>query len=283
MRTSLALLVLVATTASAVEPDGAPDNCLPGVTTWQDPASGDVYSCRVQQPPMWGLLRSGSGATGATGSLGVTGATGGIGIGLAGSTGATGAPGSAGGTGATGAKGDPGPTGATGPGSATRTQSFTIGPGQFWAETTPAVPLNVGTAPSSQATSAAMSASATTGIMFEFFTPNDWASGAVTYVIGWSPGGTDAVAHPIRYSVAVRELTSGSDCTAAGTTTAWTGSSAVRTANLTYYEPEQTLYTPSAANVLVRVNLRRLGADAADTMTATSRIHGIQIRYTATQ
>ena len=142
----------------------------------------------------------------------------------------------------------------------------------------------IGTAPDSQVTTLLPDA-ASTGNMWEIEVPWDWSTGAITYVLYWSPGSTDAVAHTIAWSTDVLELIPGSatDVTAAGTTTAWTGGSAARTANLIYVEASQTLLTPTAAGNLIRATFRRIGGDAADTYVGVVRLHGVLLSYTATR
>lgn len=141
-----------------------------------------------------------------------------------------------------------------------------------------------GTAPNASSTLSLPDA-ATSGALFSLVVPWDWASGAITYIIYWSPTSTDATPHTIRWSVVVKELVAASsnDVTAAGTTTTWTGGSAARTANIFYKEASQTLLTPTTAGNLIRVGLERIGADAADTLVSVVRVHGILFSYTATR
>src|SRR6185369_15325094 len=121
-----------------------------------------------------------------------------------------------------------------------------IQPGQFWPETTPAVPTHFGTAPDDGTASALFTAAATVGITFFAHVPVDWVSGAMTYTIYFAPAAGDATPHTIRWSIDVLELVPGTTAVGgAGTTTAWTGASAARTINVLYTEAAQTLATPT--------------------------------------
>lgn len=141
----------------------------------------------------------------------------------------------------------------------------------------------IGTAPDILG-AVALADAATQGFHFTIATPNDWSSGAITYTIYWSPGSTDAVAHTIRWSTDVLKHVTGTTLVnAAGTTTAFTGTSLARTVNVLYAELAQTLYTPTTAGELGRVDIRRVGADAADTYVGVVRVHGVLLSYTATR
>jgi hypothetical protein len=141
----------------------------------------------------------------------------------------------------------------------------------------------IGTAPDIIA-AVALADAATQGFHFTIATPNDWSSGAITYTIYWSPGATDAVAHTVRWSADILKLVTGTTTVlAAGTTTAFTGGSAARTVNVLYNETAQTLYTPTTVGELVRCDIRRVGADAADTYVGVVRVHGVLLSYTATR
>lgn len=124
---------------------------------------------------------------------------------------------------------------------------------------------------------------ATQGSPWKFLVPSDWASGALTCYIYWFPVATDATPHTVRWSWNYKELAAGGDVTAAGTTTTQTGSSAARTAQLLVIETAQAILTPSAVNTLIRLDLQRIGADAADTYVGNVRVAGLRVDYTATQ
>jgi len=117
-----------------------------------------------------------------------------------------------------------------------------------------------------------------------FIVPADWASGVITVQPIWSPGSTDATPHTARFVYTTKNLSSGTDVTAAGTTVTWTGASAARTVNILVYDTAtSTTVTPAAAGDLMLFNLQRLGSDGADTYVGTVRIHGLIVSYTANQ
>lgn len=121
----------------------------------------------------------------------------------------------------------------------------------------------------------------TQGFYFHIGVPSDWSSGAITYKIYWVPGSTDAVAHTVRWSTDVLEVAAATDVTSAGTTSVFTGSSAARTINQMVIETSQTLLTPTAVNNLIRADIRRVGADAADTYVGAVIALGVLLTYTA--
>lgn len=123
---------------------------------------------------------------------------------------------------------------------------------------------------------------ATSGGVWTFAVPHDWASGVLTAQPIWAPGSTDAVAHTVRWSLDVKALAAAADVTAAGTTTNFTGTSAARTANLVVKDTAtSTGVTPAAVGDLIRLNLRRIGADGADTYVGVVNLLGVLITYTA--
>lgn len=141
----------------------------------------------------------------------------------------------------------------------------------------------IGTAPDIGKT-VSLADAATQGFYFSVAVPNDWSTGAIQYTIYWSPGSTDASTHTVRWSTDAIKLVPGTTLVnAAGTTTAFTGTSAARTVNVLYTEPAQTLLTPTAVGDLIRANIRRLGADGADTYVGAVRVHGVLLTYTATR
>lgn len=130
----------------------------------------------------------------------------------------------------------------------------------------------------------AMADSLLSGAFWSFLVPADWDSGVLTFQILWVPGSTDASSHAVRWAYTCKERTAGQDVTAAGTTAAWTGASAARTANLLVYDTATSGgVTPSAANSLIQFEVRRVGADAADTYVGTVNVAGILVTYTANQ
>jgi hypothetical protein len=99
--------------------------------------------------------------------------------------------------------------------------------------------------------------------------------------IVWSPGSTDASSHTVRWSVDERNITSGSTVAGAGTTTAWTGDSAARTAGVAVIESAHQINATLSADFLIRINIRRVGADAADTYVGAVNVIGFFLDYTA--
>ncbi len=136
----------------------------------------------------------------------------------------------------------------------------------------------VGAAPDIVAVSQTADA-ATSGVYWNFVVPADWSGGPLQYAIYWTPGATDGVAHTVQWSTDTAEYAAGAAVGAAGVTTAWTGSSAARTTAQLVIEPLQTLLVPVLAGNLVKVNIRRLGADALDTYVGTVNIVGVRVDY----
>lgn len=125
---------------------------------------------------------------------------------------------------------------------------------------------------------------ATQGAYWMFPVPLDWASGPILVQPLWSPSATDATPHTVRWQMTVKDLTGASDVTAAGTTTTWTGDNSARTVNLLVYETAvSTTITPAATGDLIKIEVLRLGADAADTYVGAVRLHALIITYTASQ
>jgi hypothetical protein len=124
---------------------------------------------------------------------------------------------------------------------------------------------------------------ATSGAYWNFLVPADYTSGTLTFQLSWTPSATDAVAHTVRWSVTAKAIGGGTTITTAGTTTAWTGDSAARTINVTVAETSQdTGVTPSAGNRF-RLEIQRIGANAADTYVGAVRLIGVTVFYTASQ
>lgn len=94
------------------------------------------------------------------------------------------------------------------------------------------------------------------------------ASSSSTATVVWS---VNALAAPTDGSV---------DIIGAGTTTGINGGDLARTADRVYLETAQILASVSAGSI-IRVNVRRLGDDAADTYGGTARLLGIRLLYTA--
>jgi hypothetical protein len=138
---------------------------------------------------------------------------------------------------------------------------------------------SIGTAPDIIRT-ITMADAATSGASFAFTVPDDWDSGALAveiYFVGLTTAGGS-----VRFSVVSREVAEGADITTAGTTVTQT-SQAPTTANLLVIEPSIALITPTGAGKLVKLNVRRLGADGADNYAASIAFVGVLISYTANQ
>jgi len=124
---------------------------------------------------------------------------------------------------------------------------------------------------------------ATQGAYWQFVTPSDYASGTLSATIYWSPSVTVA-SSAVRFSLTARDIAAAADVTTAGTTVDFTGSSETHTTPLLYKEAvTDTTVTPAAGD-LIRLEVRRIGGDALDTLTASVvRIHLVLITYTASQ
>ena len=121
---------------------------------------------------------------------------------------------------------------------------------------------------------------ASAGMSWVFAVPDDWATGALTCEI-WHAGQTTA-GGVVRWTIDSLAAAEGASVVAAGTSASFTGQ-APTTADLLVKEAVQNLITPAAAGDLVRVNVRRIGADGADTYAASTSLIGILVGYTANQ
>lgn len=122
---------------------------------------------------------------------------------------------------------------------------------------------------------------ATQGGTWDFEVPLDWDSGTFTVQPVWAPGSTDASSHTVRWQVKCKTRGAGGDVTAAGTATAWTGSSAARTQNLMVKDTSQdTGVTIGGTGNLLAINIRRIGADAADTYVGAVNLLWVVLTYT---
>jgi hypothetical protein len=122
---------------------------------------------------------------------------------------------------------------------------------------------------------------ATQGIFWTFPLPADWATGDLTATLIWSPGSTDAVAHTVRWTLTARPIRNGLAQFNAPTTTTFTGASAARTQDTTVYDTPTALGISPAAGDLVRLNVRRIGADGADTYVGAVNLLGVSLSYLA--
>lgn len=121
---------------------------------------------------------------------------------------------------------------------------------------------------------------ATSGALWVFEVPNNWASGAIGVEI-WHAGQTTA-GGVVRWSIDMDTIAEGASVVAAGTTVAFNGQ-APTTADLLVKEAIQTLETPAAAGDMIRLSVRRIGADAGDTYAASTSLIGVRLTYTANQ
>lgn len=123
---------------------------------------------------------------------------------------------------------------------------------------------------------------ATSGAYWAFTAPPDLAGASMSVQPMWSPGATDAVAHTVRWSMTSKVMATGSDVTAAGTTTPATGASAARTINIMVTDNVQTTVA-CAAGDRMRIEMQRIGADVADSYIGAVRLLGLYVTYTANQ
>jgi hypothetical protein len=143
----------------------------------------------------------------------------------------------------------------------------------------------IGTVPNA-VQAVALADAATQGCYWAIAVPVDWASGSITVQPFWAPGATDAVAHTVRWSFTVKSVVSGGDATAAGTNVLVTGQSLAHAVGFIYGNGEaqtDTTVTPTTIQDILMVNLRRIGADAADTYVGVVNLIGVRLRYTANQ
>lgn len=136
-------------------------------------------------------------------------------------------------------------------------------------------------------TFATLADGATEGAYWKLFIPKDWASGGITAIIHYAPAATDANAtHTIRWQTRVAEFVDGTtDYAVAETSAQFTGDAKARTTRVYYKEQAVALgggYTPSAAGVIGKVAVYRIGANAADTYVGNVRLIGLELQYTST-
>lgn len=134
----------------------------------------------------------------------------------------------------------------------------------------------------------ALADAATQGCYWAFMVPFDWTSGVLSVQPIWVPGSTDAVSHAVRWSAVAKVITANNtvDVTGAGTTVTWTGQSQTRTANILVGGAEtitSLTLTPANNANFVMLNLRRIGADAADTYVGVVNLVAVRVTYTANQ
>lgn len=121
------------------------------------------------------------------------------------------------------------------------------------------------------------------GAYWTFMVPLDWASGVITIQPVWAPSVTDTTPpSAVRWSMSARDLPAGNTIINAGTVTTWTGVDANKTLNQHVYDTAtSTGVTPAAAGGLFRLELERIGGDAADTYVGNVELSGVIVTYTA--
>lgn len=103
----------------------------------------------------------------------------------------------------------------------------------------------------------------------------------LTIILSWEAGSTDAVAHTVAWSVDALILSSGIAANAAGTTTAFTGTSSAHTQFQMFYESATQILASVNPGDVIRVNVRRVGADGTDTYVGAVEHLGAELQYTA--
>lgn len=107
--------------------------------------------------------------------------------------------------------------------------------------------------------------------------PDDWASGGLDFTLLW--GAATATAGNVRWALGWDEVGVGTSPVAASTITEQTGTGD-GTINLKS-DTWTDLFTPSAAGIMFKLYVERLGANAADTLTASARAFAVIMKYTA--
>lgn len=141
--------------------------------------------------------------------------------------------------------------------------------------------VQIGTAPD-VVECVALADAATQGAYFTFFVPYDVQTGnAITVQPYWAPGSTDAVAHTVRWSYDAKIIGNTNDVTVAGGTTAWTGISAARTASQLVLDTATSsgAGTTWSGGEVVRMSVRRVGADGADSYVGVVNLVGCRVAY----
>lgn len=110
--------------------------------------------------------------------------------------------------------------------------------------------------------------------------PDDWISG-MGAVLTWAAVAPGGGAETARWSIDYAYLDDNTSGVAAGTNVTWTGISRTRAANDIQVEASQAIATGAAAGKLLRITLKRIGADAADTLTGDAGVVSLRLDYTA--
>ena len=154
--------------------------------------------------------------------------------------------------------------------------------GGDWSNVSAASIVEQGTPPEAHYV-ASLANGSTQGVENHFGLPTDIAAGSSLSVsVVWRAAGTDASAHSVVWTVNAKSLISGASTTATGTTTQWTGSSGARTIGDLVVEPSQQILSSVGlySQEIIRLNISRVGGDAADTYNTTAGFMGAWIVYT---
>jgi hypothetical protein len=122
---------------------------------------------------------------------------------------------------------------------------------------------------------------ATSGCLSQFLVPKDAVAGQpLSISLRWAAVTTDGTSHAVRWSINAYVMVAGAVVDAAGTTTVFTGASAARTAKFAVIEADTQILASVNAGDDVRLNIRRVGADAADTLVSDVRLYKVKVSYT---
>lgn len=113
-----------------------------------------------------------------------------------------------------------------------------------------------------------------------FRVPDDWVSG-MSAIVTWLAVGPGGGAETVRWSIDYAYFDDNTSGVAAGTNVTWTGISRTRAANDIQAESPQAIATGAVAGKLLRITLKRIGADAADTLTGDAGVVSLRLDYTA--
>lgn len=122
----------------------------------------------------------------------------------------------------------------------------------------------------------AVSEALTTGT---FQVPRDWASGAITFFLHWTNLG--AGSGNVVWRIVVKEIADAADINATASETSTDNTIAAPAQDILKISQHTVSYTPSAAAVHVRINVARIGGDAADSLTNDVGLLKLQATYTA--
>ncbi len=139
-----------------------------------------------------------------------------------------------------------------------------------------------GTAPDATALTSLADAATQGTTFFPVQIPRDAKPASpLNIVLSWEAGTTDASAHTVAWSVDALILSSGVAANATGATTAFTGTSSAHTQFQMFYEPATQILASANPGDVIRLNVRRVGADGADTYVGAVEQVGAELQYTA--